>query len=120
MRQQARSSCRRFLQTKGRGQRALHLFLCRDDSCQSEAAVSAHTPLSTDLQTPGLELLARAFNAAPNGFLIVDASGTIVAVNTELELMFGLRADELIGQPVEVLLPESSRGRSCGLAARLL
>lgn len=80
--------------------------------------MSAHTPitpLSTDLQTPGLELLARAFNAAPNGFLIVDASGTIVAVNTELELMFGLGADELIGQPVEVLLPESSRGAHVGL-----
>lgn len=58
---------------------------------------------------PGAELLARAFNAAPNGFLIVDARGMIVAVNTELENMFGMAASQLIGQPVEVLLPESLR-----------
>lgn len=58
---------------------------------------------------PGVELLARAFNAAPNGFLIVDAQGMIVAVNTELENMFAMSASQLIGQPVEVLLPESLR-----------
>lgn len=103
---------------KGGAQRVLHVFLCQGDSCQLEAAVSAHTsvtPVSSDPLVPGLELLARAFNAAPNGFLIVDAAGTIVAVNTELERMFGLPADQLVGQPVEVLLPEGSRGAHVAL-----
>lgn len=58
---------------------------------------------------PSAELLARAFNAAPNGFLIVNQAGTIVAVNSELEAMFGLSAQELIGQSVEMLLPMGSR-----------
>lgn len=55
------------------------------------------------------ELLARAFNAAPNGFLIVNQEGTIVAVNSELEAMFGMTASELVGQSVEVLLPMGLR-----------
>lgn len=54
---------------------------------------------------PSPELLARAFNAAPNGFVLVDASGCIVAANSELEDMFGYAAGELIGQQLESLLP---------------
>lgn len=58
---------------------------------------------------PSSELLARAFNAAPNGFLIVNQEGAIVAVNSELESMFGMSASDLVGQSVEVLLPQGLR-----------
>ena len=34
-------------------------------------------------------LVAQAFDAAPNGFVIIDAAGKIVAANSELERMFG-------------------------------
>lgn len=51
-------------------------------------------------------LLARAFNAAPNGFLMVDPQGLIVAANAELHRMFGYGADTLIGREMEMLLPE--------------
>ncbi|MES2091260.1 MAG: PAS domain-containing sensor histidine kinase [Pseudomonadota bacterium] len=54
---------------------------------------------------PAPELLARAFNAAPNGFVIVDQHGKIIAANTELEAMFGYSEGTLIGTPVEALLP---------------
>lgn len=56
---------------------------------------------------PGAELLARAFNAAPNGFVLVDQAGRIVAANTELEAMFGAAPGALLGQPVEALLPQA-------------
>lgn len=47
--------------------------------------------------------------AAPDGIVIADASGKIVLVNAKTEGLFGYRRDELIGQPVEILLPEGLR-----------
>jgi PAS domain S-box-containing protein len=44
--------------------------------------------------------------SAPDGIVVVDASGRIVMVNSQTERMFGYRRDELIGQPVEILVPE--------------
>lgn len=71
--------------------------------------MSASNESPSRADTIGAELLARAFNAAPNGFLIVDAEGRIVAVNSELESMFGLSAADMVGQPLEMLLPETLR-----------
>jgi PAS domain S-box-containing protein len=45
----------------------------------------------------------------PAGVIAVDARGRIVLVNREAEQQFGYRRDELIGQPVELLVPESLR-----------
>jgi PAS domain S-box-containing protein len=64
---------------------------------------------------PTAELLARAFNAAPNGFVLVDRGGRIVAANTELEAMFGYATGQLVGAPVEVLLPGSLQQSHVGL-----
>ncbi|TQS46779.1 PAS domain-containing hybrid sensor histidine kinase/response regulator [Cryptosporangium phraense] len=41
----------------------------------------------------------------------VDRDGIIQLVNSEAQRLFGYPADELHGQPVEILLPESVRGR---------
>src|SRR5262249_11386725 len=43
---------------------------------------------------------------APNAKVMVDAAGKIVLVNAMTEKVFGYRRDELLGQPVEVLVPE--------------
>ncbi len=45
----------------------------------------------------------------PNGILLTDPSGHLVLVNSEIERLFGYRREELIGQPVERLLPASVR-----------
>ena len=45
--------------------------------------------------------------ASTTGVLVVDADGTIVAVNGDLECLFGYGPAELIGQGVELLLPEA-------------
>jgi PAS domain S-box-containing protein len=49
--------------------------------------------------------------AAPDGIVVVDGSGAIVLVNAQTQRMFGYEERELIGQPVEVFLPERLRGR---------
>ncbi|MCX5723521.1 MAG: PAS domain S-box protein [Nitrospirae bacterium] len=54
--------------------------------------------------------LQTAFEAIPSGLLVADGMGNIVLVNAGLERMFGYTGDELIGQPVERLIPERYRG----------
>ena len=50
-----------------------------------------------------------AVEASPNGMLMVDASGVILMVNAQVEKEFGYSRTELIGKPVEVLLPHGAR-----------
>ncbi len=50
---------------------------------------------------------------APAGFLMVDEGGNIIFVNRLVEKMFNYRKEELIGQPVEILIPESFSQRAC-------
>ena len=48
-----------------------------------------------------------AIEASPSGILVVDAGGTIVLVNGEVERQFGYARHEIVGQAVDVLLPEA-------------
>jgi PAS domain S-box-containing protein len=48
-------------------------------------------------------------DAAPNGILMVDVHGRIALVNGQVCAMFGYTQQELIEQPVEMLLPDRFR-----------
>jgi PAS domain S-box-containing protein len=50
-----------------------------------------------------------ALETVPSAVLIVGADGRIVVVNRQLERLFGYQRDELIGRPVEILLPGGVR-----------
>ena len=44
--------------------------------------------------------------SAPDAIVVVDAEGRMVLVNRLTEAMFGFQRSELLGQPVEMLVPE--------------
>ena len=47
--------------------------------------------------------------AAPNAMVMSDRAGNIVMVNTQAERVFGYSRAELLGQPVEILVPDRLR-----------
>ena len=49
--------------------------------------------------------------AAPDAMVIVDADGRIELVNKQTERLFGHSREALLGQPVEILVPERFRGQ---------
>jgi PAS domain S-box-containing protein len=49
------------------------------------------------------------FQAATEGLIIVDRRGRIAEANPGAERLFGYSEEELIGQPVELLIPEQLR-----------
>jgi len=54
---------------------------------------------------PGVDVFA----AAPDGIVVVDDAGLITSVNDQAGEMFGYVPVELVGEPIEVLLPERFR-----------
>jgi PAS domain S-box-containing protein len=46
---------------------------------------------------------------APDAIVMVDADGTIQLLNAQAERLFGYTRPEMIGQPIEMLVPERAR-----------
>ncbi|MCE0724507.1 MULTISPECIES: PAS domain-containing sensor histidine kinase [Legionella] len=59
--------------------------------------------------TPEQKKFELAVEAAPNGMLVIDVQGNIRLVNEQIEKMFGYTRSELLGKPIEVLVPARYR-----------
>jgi len=67
------------------------------------------------------DALARlAFDLSPSGMLAMGENGEILAVNREVERLFGWPREELVGRSIDVLVPERFRGRHAGHRATYL
>src|SRR5438067_4842579 len=52
--------------------------------------------------------------SAPDAIVMVKGDGRIALVNRQTEELFGYARDELLGQPVEILMPERFRAAHLG------
>jgi PAS domain S-box-containing protein len=70
------------------------------------------------MSTEPPEIVAESYrqllDTAPDAMVVVDARGLIALVNLQTERMFGYRRTELLGQPIEILIPERFRGSHVG------
>lgn len=55
------------------------------------------------------ERYRQILETAPDAMVVVDAARRILFANAQTERMFAYRRDELLGQPLELLLPERFR-----------
>ncbi len=60
------------------------------------------------------ELVRSVLDSAPDAMIIIDSSGQILFANRQVSALFGYAAPELVGVPVEKLLPERFRARHVG------
>ncbi|ANY61741.1 diguanylate phosphodiesterase [Comamonas aquatica] len=58
--------------------------------------------------------MLEAWNAAPDGILLIDPQGRILVSNSAMGLISGFSAEELRGQSVEILLPEALHAQHRG------
>jgi protein-histidine pros-kinase len=62
-------------------------------------------------EIPGGDSLFRSLlESAPDAMIIVNARGEMLLVNTQTERLFGYQRDELLGQAIEMLVPNRFRG----------
>jgi PAS domain S-box-containing protein len=54
------------------------------------------------------------FDAVPDAIVVVNETGRMLLFNQNAERLFGYRRDEVIGKPVELLLPERARAAHLG------
>src|SRR6202789_818343 len=63
------------------------------------------------MRTVPPDLARSALDAAPDAMIIIDAAGMIRFTNRQVSAVFGYEHEEIIGQSIEVLLPERFRER---------
>lgn len=68
-----------------------------------------------ELSAPGAildpDLMARILEVLPDAVVVIDEQGVIRLVNQATELLFGYPRQNLLGQPLETLLPDRVRER---------
>ena len=74
-------------------------------SCGSEAIIGVEQEL----------VFGELLEAMPDGMVVVDDQGRIESVNINLEQLSGYSREELIGNPIETLVPERFRGGHRGV-----
>jgi PAS domain S-box-containing protein len=61
-------------------------------------------------QAGAADLFKKLFDFSPDAIVVVDQSGKIAEANAQAERSFGYSRAELLGQPIELLIPERFQG----------
>lgn len=104
----------------------------RKDGSQIPVSITKFVVKEDDGKPAGLAVIVRnltehkraggqfrlVVEASSNGMLMMDEDGTILLVNQQIEQLFGYERAELIGQPVEMLVPQRMRSHHAGDRAK--
>jgi hypothetical protein len=66
-------------------------------------------PKVVDVRDSDDHISVALLEAAPDAILCVTAGGRIALANSQTEQLFGYRREDLVGQPVDILVPEGAR-----------
>jgi PAS domain S-box-containing protein len=80
---------------------------CKEDALMSDSG-RRDTPLPASRRVTATGL-AELLDLSPDALLIVNQAGTIMMANEQVSTLFGYCSEELLGNPPELLLPESLR-----------
>jgi PAS domain S-box-containing protein len=85
-------------------------------TCAYPVAVQSSLSTATDDPIAMLSsaLVRSVLDSLPDAIVIIDSSGSILFANHQVEALFGFSSAEIVGGPVEVLLPERFRQRHVG------
>jgi PAS domain S-box-containing protein len=70
--------------------------------------------ISQRLRLTSDDFFSSVLDAAPDGLLLVDGNGLITVANRQAVELFGIPRDQLVGAPIEDLLPEDVRAAHRG------
>jgi two-component system, sporulation sensor kinase E len=104
------------------------IYYLRKDGSQVPVSITVFAVKGADGKPTGLGAIVRnlterkqtegqfrlVVESSPNGMLMVDESGAILMVNRQIEQLFGYERTELIGQSVEMLVPQRMRSHHAG------
>ena len=89
------------------GEQVLYVAAIRDVTAR-QYAFTEQTRLLREAEAAEARFRS-LLESAPDAMVIAGMDGRIILVNGQLEALFGYARDDLIGQPVEVLIPERFR-----------
>lgn len=102
----------RFLQRivpcHGENDHVVGLVISLVDVTRARSGIWTSSGLTEEAQNPGVDVtaqLSRLLDHAPDAAVVVDQRGRIVQVNPRAETFFGYEGDELVDQPLDVLIP---------------
>jgi hypothetical protein len=75
----------------------------------SQPAVPDHNRDSAARTVAETLLATSILEAIPDAVAVVNQQGVMIQINSQMEAMFGYTREELIGQKIEILVPERSR-----------
>ncbi|MEX2528661.1 MAG: PAS domain S-box protein [Gemmatimonadota bacterium] len=76
--------------------------------------------MATDVHRGVFKDYRTVFESSPDGILVVDGEGRICELNPRAAAMLGYHRDELMGEPIEVVVPPDVRGRHVALRDRFM
>ena len=90
-----------------RNGRRMHVSLCVSPVLDDQGTVVGASAIARDITERVLaeQRHQQLLEQAPDALVVVDATGTIELVNRRAEALFGRSREELLGQPLDVLVP---------------